>query len=62
MIALSRLYLWDVNIVSSTALEVLCPGAKEMALNAGANVIMPNFTLDKYRVDYNLYPGKNEVI
>ena len=58
MIALTRLYLWDVNIVSSTALEVLSPGAKSLALQSGANVIMPNFTPEKYRQSYRLYPGK----
>lgn len=62
MIALTRLYLWDVNIVSSTALEALRRGAKEMALSAGANVVMPNFTDDRFRSHYELYPGKNEIV
>lgn len=61
MIALTRLYLWDVNIVASTALEVLSNGAKELAIAAGANVLMPNFTPSKYRLEYQLYPGKEQI-
>ncbi len=61
MIALTRLYLWDVNIVSSTALEVLSSGARDIALRVGANVIMPNFTPNKYRLEYQLYPGKQQI-
>jgi biotin synthase len=59
MIALTRLYLHDVNIVASTALEV-AGGAegRELGLSAGANVVMPNYTPPVYRTDYDLYPGK----
>lgn len=59
MIALTRLYLHDVNIVAATALEALDPEAgRERGLAAGANVIMPNLTAASARQNYNLYPGK----
>ena len=59
MIALTRLYLWDVNIVAATALEALDPeGGRNRGIEAGANVVMPVLTPAKYRRGYDLYPGK----
>ena len=59
MIALTRLYLHDVNIVAATALEALDPEhGRERGLAAGANVIMPNITPWEARRRYDLYPGK----
>ena len=59
MIALTRLYLWNVNIVAATALEALDPeNGRARGIDAGANVVMPNLTPAKYRVEYDLYPGK----
>ena len=59
MIALTRLYLHDVNIVAATALEALDPkSGRERGLAAGANVVMPNLTTPSARQNYNLYPGK----
>ena len=59
MIALTRLYLHDVNIVAATALEALDPeGGRNRGIEAGANVIMPVLTPAKYRCSYDLYPGK----
>lgn len=58
MIAVTRLYLRDVNIAASTALQALAPDGREKGLMAGANVIMPNITGVKYRSDYLLYEGK----
>jgi biotin synthase len=59
MIALTRLYLHGVNIVSSTALGALGgEGALEAGIDAGANVMMPNFTPRRFRDSYDLYPGK----
>lgn len=59
MIALTRLCLHNVNIVAATALDAL-EGAvgRERALQAGANVVMLNYTPLKYRAAYDLYPGK----
>ena len=63
MIALTRLYLHDVNIVAATALEALDPeGGRNRGIEAGANVVMPVLTPEKYRRSYDLYPGKNEVV
>ncbi|MDY6915325.1 MAG: [FeFe] hydrogenase H-cluster radical SAM maturase HydE [Candidatus Cloacimonadota bacterium] len=58
MIALTRLYLQDVNIAATTALQALHPEGREFGLQAGANVIMPNITHTKYREGYKLYDGK----
>lgn len=58
MIALARLYLKDVNIASTTALQALHHEGREFGLKAGANIIMPNITHTKYRESYKLYDGK----
>ena len=58
MIAVTRLYLHDVNIASATALQALAPDGRERGIRAGANVIMPNITDTKYRRSYQLYAGK----
>jgi biotin synthase len=58
MIAATRIYLKDVNIASTTALQALDPLGREMGLKAGANIIMPNVTSTKYRSSYQLYDGK----
>jgi len=58
MIAATRLFLKDVNIASTTALQALHPFGRELGLKAGANVIMPVATLPEYRPDYLLYDGK----
>lgn len=59
MIALTRLCLHNVNIVAATALDALEGAAgRERALQAGANVVMLNYTPLKYRAAYDLYPGK----
>ncbi|MFZ5947205.1 MAG: [FeFe] hydrogenase H-cluster radical SAM maturase HydE [Stygiobacter sp.] len=58
MIALSRIILGDVNIASTTALQAIKPMGREYGLLAGANVIMPNITEQKYRSYYKLYEDK----
>ena len=58
MIALTRLYLKDVNIAATTALQSLDRSGREKGLKAGANIIMPNITPVKYRNSYQLYHGK----
>ncbi|MFZ2656562.1 MAG: [FeFe] hydrogenase H-cluster radical SAM maturase HydE [Victivallales bacterium] len=58
MIAATRIYLKDVNIASTTALQSLNPTGREMGLLAGANIIMPNITETKYRAAYQLYDNK----
>lgn len=58
MIAVTRLYLHDVNIAAATALQALADNGREQGILAGANVIMPNITETKYRRRYQLYSGK----
>jgi biotin synthase len=58
MIAVTRIYLQDVNIASTTALQALKHDGREMGLTAGANIIMPNITDTKYRSYYQLYEDK----
>ncbi|KAF0153119.1 MAG: biotin synthetase [Ignavibacteria bacterium] len=58
MIALVRIYLKDVNIASTTALQTLKTFGREMGLKAGANIIMPNVSETLYRSSYQLYDGK----
>lgn len=58
VMALTRLLLPDINIPATTAMETLAPNGQTLALQGGANVIMPNVTLTAYRQHYQLYPGK----
>ena len=56
--AAMRLLMPDINIPATTAMESLHPQGRIMALQAGANVVMPNVTEGEYRRLYELYPGK----
>lgn len=58
MIAVVRLYLKDVNIASTTALQAMYPWGREEGLLFGANIIMPNLTPMDARKNYQLYNGK----
>ena len=58
MIAVTRLYLHDVNIAATTALQALADDGRERGVLAGANVIMPNVTDTEYRKHYQLYENK----
>jgi biotin synthase len=58
MIAILRLILPDINIASTTALQAIDPLGREKALQAGANIIMPNITPAENRKDYLLYDNK----
>jgi biotin synthase len=58
MVAATRLYLHDVNIAATTALQALADDGREQGVLAGANVMMPNITDTKYRRSYQLYAGK----
>ena len=59
VVALSRLVCPEANIPATTALSAVDRReGYEMALRRGANVIMPNITPAKYRVLYDIYPGK----
>lgn len=58
VMALIRINLPDINIPATTAMETLNPNGRIIALNSGANVVMPNVTPTKYRAKYEIYPGK----
>jgi len=58
MMAIMRLLLPDINIPATTAMETLHPQGRLLALQSGANVVMPNVTETTYRPLYELYPNK----
>ena len=58
MIALTRIYLKDVNIAATTALQGLDPLGREKGLKAGANILMPITTLKEHKAKYQLYNNK----
>jgi biotin synthase len=58
MVAVQRFLMPDLNIAATTALQVLHPEGREMAVLAGANIIMPNMTLPEHRPDYLIYEHK----
>ncbi len=58
MLATARLYMPWLLLPATTALASLHPEGRELALRAGANVIMPNVTPSLVRSLYQIYPGK----
>jgi biotin synthase len=58
MIAVTRIYLRNVNIASASALHALNPEGRQKALRAGANILMPVLTLPEHKKRYTLYDGK----
>jgi biotin synthase len=59
MVALARLMCPRANIPSTTALATLnLEQGRELGLQRGANIVMPNVTPLKYRALYEIYPGK----
>ena len=58
MIAICRIIFKDINIVASTAMQAIDFRGREAAIMAGANIIMPNLTPQKYRENYLLYQNK----
>lgn len=58
VMALTRLLLPDSNIPATTAMESINKNGRIIALQSGANVVMPNVTEGEYRKLYALYPGK----
>ena len=58
-VALTRLTSPQANIPSTTALATINRvNGRELALQRGANVVMPNLTPVKYRRSYEIYPAK----
>lgn len=59
VMALTRLLLPYSNIPATTAMETIKTNGQILALQSGANVIMPNFTENLYQDKYCIYPNKN---
>lgn len=59
VIALTRLICPEANIPSTTALATINKErGRELGLQRGANIVMPNLTPVKYREMYEIYPDK----
>lgn len=57
-IAILRLLNQKAHIPATTAFDAIHPEGRNLLLQRGANVFMPNATPSEYRKDYLLYPGK----
>ena len=58
VMAVTRILLKDINIPATTAMESLRPDGRLLALQSGANVVMPNLTDDYHKKMYEIYPNK----
>ena len=58
VMAITRIMLPKINIPATTAMETLHKNGRVIALQSGANVVMPNVTDLKYRQNYQIYPEK----
>lgn len=58
VMALTRILLKNINIPATTAMETLNSNGRIIALQSGANVVMPNVTTTEYRAKYEIYPNK----
>lgn len=58
VMALTRILLKNINIPATTAMETLNSQGRVIALQSGANVVMPNVTLSDFSSKYEIYPDK----
>ncbi len=58
VLAVTRLVLPFAHLPATTALATIQPNGRQLALQHGANVIMPNLTPAQYRRLYEIYPNK----
>ena len=58
VMAITRLLLPDINIPATTAMETINPMGRIIALESGANVVMPNLLDSEYKTKYEIYPNK----
>lgn len=61
VMAITRLVLPDINIPATTAMETLKENGRLLALQSGANVVMPNLTDSEHKKLYSIYPNKVSV-
>lgn len=59
VLALARHLLPYTHMPATTAIHTLHPEGRRLALQSGANVIMPNVTPMQYRTNYQIYPKNN---
>jgi biotin synthase len=60
-VSIARLITRNTNIPATTALGTLDAKGSLKALQAGANVVMPDFTPLKYKSLDDIYPGRTDV-
>jgi biotin synthase len=58
MLAVTRILLPKVLIPATTAMATISPNGRELALNAGANVVMPNLSPLNAKKLYAIYDNK----
>ena len=58
LLAIIRLLLPDVLLPATTALGTLHPQGRELGIQYGANVVMPNLSPRDHRKDYSIYDNK----
>ncbi len=58
MLAIVRLMFPSVLLPATTALGTICENGREKGFKAGANVIMPNLSPQRFRKLYTLYDNK----
>ena len=58
MVAVARILMPEVLLPATTSLASIHPHGREMSLQVGANVIMPNVSPQEYRKLYEIYPNK----
>lgn len=58
LISILRLMFPAALIPATTALGTIVPGGRELGLQAGANVVMPNLSPERFRSLYTLYDNK----
>lgn len=58
MIAVTRLVMGPVNIAAATALQAIRDDGREIGIEYGCNVVMPNLSPQRFRHGYQLYDNK----
>ena len=58
VMALVRINMPNINIPATTAMETIQKNGRIIALQSGANVVMPNLADANYRRKYEIYPNK----
>ena len=58
MLAITRIILPKALIPATTAMETIAPNGRELAFDAGANIIMPNLSPPAAKKLYAIYENK----